>query len=236
VATARPLLGNAEARWQRAFDSVFDLGDAVCRPLWADAPPSPVQRLFDVIVPDVMVAIYSMPEPVPVAGWADSVRETIRAHFVVDSLSPLAQTSLRGEADNDVRRIFDAFESVGAVISAPGRPGSLGESGAGGEPGRLVSLTPLGSRAMRQRMLAEGREAGLVITGWRDAHGGSLNPGSLEPFVQAIRECPFLSRKVALLKTLAGGRPGGRGDAREPADRSGAGAGCSVRGKGGPRP
>jgi hypothetical protein len=128
------------------------------------------------------------------------------------------------------------LDSLGAVISAPGRPGSLGESGAGGEPGRLVSLTPLGTRAMRQRMLAEGREAGLVgelvnasadevlgtvaehytpasaaeeITGWRDAHGGSLNRGSLEPFVQAIRECPFLSRKVALLKTLARAVPEG---------------------------
>jgi hypothetical protein len=129
---------------------VFELGEAVCRPLWADAPPSPVQRLFDVIVPDVMAAIYSMPEPVPVVGLADSVWETIRANFVVDSLSPLAQTSLRGDADNDVRHIFDAFESLGAVTSLQA------------EPGRVVSLTPLGTRAMRQRMLAEGREAGLV--------------------------------------------------------------------------
>jgi hypothetical protein len=212
------LLGNAEALWQRAFDSVFDLGDAVCRPLWADAPPSPVQRLFDVIVPDMMAAIYSMQEPVPVAGLADSVWETIRAHLVVDSLSPLAQTSLRGEADNDVRRIFDAFESLGAVISAPGRPGSLGESGAGGEPGCLVSLTPLGTRAMRQRMLAEGREAGLVgelvnpsaaevlgtvaepytrasaaeeITGWRDAHGGSLNPARWSHSCRRSGSAPF---------------------------------------------
>ncbi len=85
-------------------------------------------------------------------------------------------------------------------------------------------------------LLAEGREAGLVgelvnpsaaevlgtvaehhtppsaaeeITGWRDAHGGSPNPGSLEPFVQAIGECPFLSRKVALLKALAAAVPEG---------------------------
>jgi hypothetical protein len=236
VAKARPLLGDAEALWQRAFDSAFELGDAVCRPLWADAPPSPVQRLFDVIVPDVMAAIYSMPEPVPAAGLADSVWETIRARFLVDSLSPLAQTSLRGEADNDVQHIFDAFESLGAVISSQGQPRAQGERGARGEPGRLVSLTPLGTRAMRQRMLAEGREAGLVgelvnasaaevlgtvtehytpasaaeeITGWRDAHGGSLIPGSLEPFVRAIRECPFLSRKVALLKTFAEAVPEG---------------------------
>ena len=70
-------------------------------------------------------------------------------------------------------------------------------------PGRLVSLTPVGTRAMRQRMLAEGREAGLVgelasaspagllstvaehyppqtaaeeIAIWRAAHGGALHP------------------------------------------------------------
>ncbi len=113
------------------------------------------------IVPDVMAAIYSMPEPVPVAGLADSVWETIRARFLVDSLSPHAQTSLRGEANNDVQHIFDAFESLGAMISAQGRPRAQGERGARGEPGRLVSLTSLGTRAMRQRMLAEGREAGL---------------------------------------------------------------------------
>jgi hypothetical protein len=87
-----------------------------------------------------------------------------------------------------------------------------------------LSLTPLGTRAMRQRMLAEGREAGLVgelasassaellgtvaehytpettaeeIAIWRAAHGGSM-----DPLVQAIRDCPFISRRVALLTTL----------------------------------
>src|SRR5260370_22562009 len=84
---------------------------------------------------------------------------------------------------------------------------------------------------MRQRMVAEGREAGLVgelanaspaellgtvaehytpetaaeeIGIWRAAHGGSL-----DPLVQAIRDCPFLSRRVALLKTLVNAVPGG---------------------------
>ena len=80
-------------------------------------------------------------------------------------------------------------------------------------------------------MLAEGREAGLVgeladatpaellgtvaehytrssapeeIAIWRAAHGGSL-----DPLVQAVRDCPFLSRRVALLKTLADSVPEG---------------------------
>ena len=80
-------------------------------------------------------------------------------------------------------------------------------------------------------MLAEGREAGLVgelagatpaellgtvaehyttssapeeIAIWRAAHGGSL-----DPLVQAVRDCPFLSRRVALLTTLARSVPEG---------------------------
>jgi hypothetical protein len=253
VAKARPVLADAGALWQRAFEAAFDLGDAVCRPLWADEPPSPVRLLYDVIVPDVLAAIYSMDEPVPVARLAEPVRETVRAHFDVDSLSPLSQTGLHGRVDNDVEHIFDAFEALGAVTSTHGvasavfaedldegsdmadrpfsdeRAAALRERLA--EPGRMVSLTPLGTRAMRQRMLAEGREAGLVgelvggspaevlgtvaehytpettaeeISIWRAAHGGSL-----DPLVQAIRDCSFLSRRVALLKTLVNAVPEG---------------------------
>ena len=212
-----------------------------------------MRLLYGVIVPDVLAAIYSMDEPVPVARLAESVWETVRAHFDVDSLSPLGQTGLRGRVDNDVEHIFDAFEALGAVTSTNGvasavfaddldegsdmadRPFS-GERAVAlrerlAEPGRMVSLTPLGTRAMRQRMLAEGREAGLVgelvggspaevlstvaehytpettaeeIGIWRAAHGGSL-----DPFVQAIRDCSFLSRRVALLKTLVNAVPEG---------------------------
>jgi hypothetical protein len=64
VAKARPVLADAEVLWQRAFEATFDLGAAVCRPIWADEPPSPVRLLYDVIVPDVLAAIYSMDEPV----------------------------------------------------------------------------------------------------------------------------------------------------------------------------
>ena len=253
VAKARPLLADAEALWERAFEAAFDLGDAVCRPIWADEPPSPVRLLYDVIVPDVLAAIYSIDEPVPVARLAEPVWETVRAHFDVGSLSPLGQTGLRGRVDNDVEQIFDAFEALGAVTSTHGvasavfaedldegsdladrpfsgeRATALRERLAG--PGRMVSLTPLGTRAMRQRMLAEGREAGLVgelagaspaevlgtvaehytpettaeeIGIWRAAHGGSL-----DPLVQAIRDCSFLSRRVALLKTLVNVVPEG---------------------------
>jgi hypothetical protein len=39
---------------------------------------------------------------------------------------------------------------------------------------------------------------------WRAAHGGSL-----DPLVQAIRDCSFLSRQAALLKVLASAVPEG---------------------------
>jgi hypothetical protein len=256
VAKARPLLADAEALWQRAFEAAFDIGPAVCRPIWADEPPSPAQQVYDVIVPDIMATIYSMEEPIPVPRLAESVWESVKANFDLGFLSPLSLIGLRGRADNDVEHIFDAFEALGAVTTAQGvtsevfsmdlddgttlpfgmgSPFEAGRAAALRErlarPARLVTLTPLGARAMRERMLAEGREAGLVgelagatpaellgtvaehyttssateeIAIWRAAHGGSL-----EPLVQAVRDCPFLSRRVALLQTLTRSVPEG---------------------------
>lgn len=79
VAKARPLLADAEALWQRAFEAAFAIGAAACPPIWADEPPSPVQRLYGVIVPDVLASIYSMEEPVPVPRLAASVWQTVES-------------------------------------------------------------------------------------------------------------------------------------------------------------
>jgi hypothetical protein len=153
---------------------------------------------------------------------------------------------LSSRAQDDVEHIFDAFEALGAATSTLGMADAVfsrdldGEDGLFGYgeaaelrrqlagPVRLVALTPLGTRAMRERMLAEGREAaiggelagaapaemlGVVaehytnasaaaeIASWREAHGGSL-----DPFVRAIDDCPFVTRRVALLQTLANPR------------------------------
>ena len=256
VAKARTVLADPGALWERAFEAAFGVGDAVCRPIWPDEPPSPVRVLYDVIVPDVLATIYSMEEPVPVARLAESVWDSVRAHFDVDSLSPLSQSGVRGRADDDLEHIFDAFEALGAVTSVHGvasdmfsadldeglpvppgeqRPFSGERAAALREqlavPGRLVSLTPLGTRAMRHRMLAEGREAGLVgelagaaaaellgtvaghyppeaaaeeIAIWRAAHGGPL-----DPLVQAVRDCPFVSRQATMLNVLSVAVPEG---------------------------
>jgi hypothetical protein len=68
----------------------------------------------------VLATIYSMEEPVPVARLAESVWDSVRAHFDVDSLTALSQSGVRGRADNDLEHIFDAFEALGAVTSVHG--------------------------------------------------------------------------------------------------------------------
>jgi hypothetical protein len=250
VAKAYPVLADAEALWQRAFGAAFTIADAVCRPTWADEPPSPVQQTFDVVVPDVLASIYSMEEPVPVPRLTESVWQGVEARFDLSSASPFALHGLRARTDRDVEHIFDAFEALGAVTLVRGvasglfqkdlsdpvtSPFDRGRSAAlrrqMKEPVQLVALTPLGTRAMRERMLAEGREAALVgeladaapaemlgvvaehytdasaaeeIARWREAHGGSL-----DPLVQAIDACPFVNRRVALLHALASAVPEG---------------------------
>jgi hypothetical protein len=250
VAKARPLLADAEALWQRAFEAAFAIGDAVCRPAWADEPPSPVQQTYGLVVPDVLATIYSMQEPVPVPRLAESVWQGVEARFDLDHVSSFLLESLRARTDRDVEHIFDAFEALGAVTSVRAMADGmflqdLADPAASPfdrvrsavlrrqlkDPVRLVALTPLGTRAMRERMLAEGRDAALVgeladaapaemlgvvaehytsasameeIARWREAHGGSL-----DPLLQAIDDCPFVTRRTALLQTLASAVPEG---------------------------
>lgn len=269
VAKARPVLADAEALWDRAFDALFDAGiaAAVCPPAWADEPATPVALLYDVVVADVLATIYSMEHPVPAARIAESVWDLVEQRFDMSWLSPPGLAGQRGRMENDLEHIFDAFEALGALTSVRGVADSifsadLGEAcqmpGSAGQPftgeraaalrkrlastGRLVSFTPPGTRAMRQRLLAEGREAGLVgeladaspaellgtiaehytpgtgaaeIAIWRTARGASLGP-----LLDAVRGCPFILRREAMLNVLSHALPEWDGlTARLPQDR-----------------
>jgi hypothetical protein len=250
VTKARPVLSDAEALWQRAFDSVFDLGAAVCLPVWQDEPATPVQQLYDLVLPDLLATIYSMEHPIPVARLAESVWDLVLEHFDVASLTPAGQAGARTRMENDLDHIFDTLEKLGALTSTQAVADEIFSADLAGQqdaetgaerpfpgeratalrarlarPGRLVALTPLGTRAMRPRLLAEGREAGLIgelvdaspaellgtiaahytpasavaeIAIWRAAHGNSL-----EPFLQAVRDCQFITRKAAMLNILS---------------------------------
>jgi hypothetical protein len=98
----------------------------------------------------------------------------------------------------------------------------------------LVALTPLATRAVRARLLREGRVAPLVgelvtaapaallgvvaehyseeeaaaeIAGWLAAHGGR-EPG-LPSLLEAVRACPFRARASVMLQVLTDSLPDG---------------------------
>jgi hypothetical protein len=254
VAKARPLLDDAEALWQRAFDTFFELQDVVCLPIWAGGDPSMLHQVYAEAVPDVLNTIYSLPHPMPVARLEESVWQSCRQQFTIDAGSFLQQEGLRGEIGNDLMRVFGVLAALGAVEMTYGLademfsvdladdfempvPGERPISGRAAvrlrdelaRPGDLVALTALGTRAMRQRLLAEGREAGLVgdlaaaapaellgviaqhytpetseaeISGWLAGHGGDI-----EPLLGAVRACPFRTRASAMLNVLTLGTP-----------------------------
>lgn len=104
-------------------------------------------------------------------------------------------------------------------------------------PVELIRLTDLGTHAVRQRLLAEGRSTPLVgelthapaagllgvlaehydpdsaraeLAAWTTAHGGSA--ASRGQLLQAVRQAPFRTRAAAMLDTLATALPGGDGE------------------------
>jgi hypothetical protein len=141
VAKTRPLLTDAEALWQRAFEAAFAIGDAVCRPAWADEPPSPVQQTYDLVVPDVLATIYSMEEPVPVPRLAESVWLGVEATFDLDRVSSFildgvqAPAQVAGDlaqaAPFGAQRVDQFVVPPGALGVLPAGSGCPGASGSG---------------------------------------------------------------------------------------------------------
>ncbi|MET8050076.1 hypothetical protein ABZU75_21005 [Streptosporangium sp. NPDC005286] len=265
VAKAAPLLRDPEALWRRAFEAVFELGTEICTPAYGWAASSMLATAFDLLLPDVLNTMYSLPTPIPVARLQETVWLACQEYFLLDPEEDgFRQDLWRRQVARDLLAVFDTLAGLGAVEPSHGvpdelyssdlRPGVLGEFGEFGEfgeddlplppeararllprlaePGPLVRLTPLGTRAVRERLLADGRDAPLLgeladataaellgvlaqhytqetaaaeLEGWLATHGGDV-----EPLLDAVRACPFRTRASAMLSTLAETLPGGR--------------------------
>ncbi|MFD8527142.1 hypothetical protein ACFV0L_06985 [Streptosporangium canum] len=261
VAKAAPVLRDPEALWRRAFEAVFELGAAICVPASGWYRSSMLATAFDVLLPDVLNTMYSLPIPIPVARLQETVWLACQEYFVLDPEEDgFRQDLWRRQVERELLAVFDALSGLGAVELSHGvpdelyssdlRPGTFDEFELTeedlplppeacarllarlAEPGPLVRLTPLGTRAVRERMLADGRDAPLVgelvdatagellgvlaqhypqetaaveLEGWLAAHGGDV-----EPLLDAIRACPFRTRASAMLSTLVRTLPGGR--------------------------
>ncbi|WP_329092420.1 hypothetical protein [Streptosporangium sp. NBC_01469] len=262
VAKAGPVLRDPEALWRRAFEAVFELGTAICVPAFEGAGSSMLATTFDVLLPDVLNTMYSLPTPIPVARLQETVWLACQEYFLLDPEEDgFRQDIWRRQVERDLLEVFDALSALGAVEQSHGlpdelyssdlRPGVFGEFGELteddlplppeararllprlAEPGPLVRLTPLGTRAVRERLLADGRDAPLLgeltdaeagellgvlaqhytqetaaaeLNGWLAAHGGDV-----EPLLDAVRACPFRTRASAMLSTLVETLPDGR--------------------------
>jgi hypothetical protein len=252
VAKAAPLLGNALALWTTAFDALPEPGLLVKQDGWGPGYALLLDDRLDIVLPDVFNTIYGMPEPMPVVRLAETVWLACLEGVRLDlepSIEPIWRDGLAGE----FRRLLGKLAGFGAVELTVGPPDPIYTMDLVLENSELppdvqdrlrvaldvpsldlVSLTPLATRAVRARLLREGRFAPLVgelaaaapaamlgvvsehyseeeavaeIAGWLAAHGG--REAGLPVLLDAVRGCPFRTRAYVMLEVLAGSLPDG---------------------------
>ncbi|MGI5273324.1 hypothetical protein ACQEUU_29535 [Nonomuraea sp. CA-218870] len=249
VAKAAPLLRDPETLWRRAFETLPELGRAVTVPVTTWRPEPILAEVFDEILPDVLNSMYGMDE-MPVVRLEETVWLACQEYFVLDQEKRLLDL-WRREVAQDLGRMFEILSDLGAVELSRGPADPLYASDldhddqplpsdaverlrtALAEPDLpLVRLTALGVRGVRDRLLADGRDAPLVgelatappaeLLGVlaqhyppedavAELHGWLAQPGQdIETLVQAVRECPFRTRAGAMLRVLTDALPGRR--------------------------
>jgi hypothetical protein len=252
VAKAAPLLGNALALWTTAFDAIPRRGLLVKEDGWGPGYAELLDDLLGIVLPDVFNTVYGMPESIPVVRLAESVwlacLETVRL-----DLGPSSEPIWRDGLAMEFRQLLGILAGFGAVELTEGPPNPIFTLDLVPENTELppdvqdrlrvaldassldlVSLTPLATRAVRARLLREGRFAPLVgelaaaapaamlgvvaehysdeeavaeIAGWLAAHGGRA--AGLPFLLDALRGCPFRTRASVMLEVLVGSLPDG---------------------------
>lgn len=252
VAKAAPLVGNALALWTAAFDALPGPGLLVKQSGWAPGYAQLLDENLDIVLPDVLNTIYGMPEPIPVVRLAESVWLACVEGVYLDlepSIEPVWRDGLAGA----FRRLLAKLAEFGAVELTAGPPDPMYSMDLVPENPELppdvqdrlrvaldarsvdlVALTPLATRAVRARLLREGRVVPLVgelaaaapaavlgvvvehyseetaeaeIAGWLAAHGG--REAGLPLLLDAVRGCPFRTRASVMLEVLVGTLPDG---------------------------
>ncbi|MFI6637098.1 hypothetical protein ACIBI7_50140 [Nonomuraea fuscirosea] len=250
VAKAAPLLRDPEALWRRAFEVLPELGQVVTMPVATWRPEPVLAEVFDEILPDVLNTMYGLDE-MPVIRLEETVWLACQEYFVLDQEDDRLRDLWRREAARDLGRMFEVLSDLGAVELTRGPADPLYTSDldhddqllppdaverlrtALAEPDLpLARLTPLGVRGVRERLLAEGRDAPLLgelatappaeLLGVLAQHyppedavaelrGWLARPGQdLERLLQAVRDCPFRTRAGAMLRVLADALPSER--------------------------
>ncbi|MGW5438489.1 hypothetical protein [Nocardia asteroides] len=240
VAKAAPLLRDGLALWTAAFDAQPTLGLLNPPNARFGEHTRMLAGVIDEVLPDVLNTLYGLPEPMPVVRLSETVWAACTAMYYLDSLEPAIEERLRQGVGADLRRLLGHLADIGAVELTFGEPDPMFRSDLDASeakppqaqlsadildrlrvalapdagPTELISLTPLATRAVRARLLSEGRSAPLVgelieakpaqllgmlaehyseptaeaeIAGWLTAHGGRAV--GLPLLLDAIRGC-----------------------------------------------
>ncbi|WP_147143326.1 hypothetical protein [Stackebrandtia albiflava] len=250
VARARRVLADPIALWRRLFEAIPALGGRFLRPDPA-APPSALEPGFDEVLPDILSSLYSLPSPMPVKRLEETVWwHCCGAVVDIESMPPQVRRRQRGLLERDLTGLWDRLTDLGAVrrdfgvtdpvfladlsgdgIDSPFDPDTTADLAAElRQPTELVRLTDLATFVLRDRMLAEGREAGLVgelaaseatemlgvvtqhyppAAAASEVDAWLSEPGrDLEALLDVARATPLRSRAAAILELLYDVQPG----------------------------
>lgn len=245
VAKAAPLVKDALALWTAAFDALPEPGLLVKDSGWAPGYALLLDENLDIVLPDVFNTIYGMPEAIPLVRLAESTWLACVEGTSFD-LEPSHEPLWRDGFAAEFRRLLTKLAEFGAVELAVGPADPIYRMDLVPENPELppdvqdrlraaldapevdlVAFTPLATRAVRARLLREGRFAPLVgeladaapaamlgvvvehfdeetaaaeIAGWLAAHGG--REIGLPLLLDAVRTCPFRSRADVMLQVL----------------------------------
>ncbi|MGW4398741.1 hypothetical protein ACWEHA_25965 [Amycolatopsis nivea] len=256
VAKNARLLRDSLALWIAAFDALPS-PELVIQGRWVPQYTVLFGEIIDIVLPDVLNTLYGFPEPMPVVRLEETVwLSFLEAVWLEDPDDPETRRGIGA----DLRRVFATLADFGAVTLTTGAPdpifrSDLGPDGPAGFPPdtdarlrtalsgesiELVSLTPLAARAVRTRLIAEGRHAPLIgelsdaepagllgllsehyppeaakaeLTGWLAARGG--RELGLPLLLDAVRRSPFRTRARAMLYVLVQALPDGTAVLRE---------------------
>ncbi|MBN9744838.1 hypothetical protein DMP23_27800 [Amycolatopsis sp. A1MSW2902] len=256
VAKNARLLRDSLALWIAAFDALPS-PELVVQGRWVPQYTVLFGEIIDIVLPDVLNALYGFPEPMPVVRLEETVwLSFLEAVWLEDPDDPETRHGIGA----DLRRVFATLADFGAVTLTTGAPdpifrADLGPDGPAGFPPDtdarlrtalsgestdLVRLTPLAARAVRARMVAEGRHAPLIgelsdaepagllgllsehyppeaakaeLTNWMAACGGRRL--ALPLLLNAVRRSPFRTRARAMLDVTVQALPDGTAVLRE---------------------